>query len=88
MLNKFYLFSCLILLTLLTPVVQAQNTAALTAEQYFSDANRLFRDELYWAALLRYRQAMDGGLNTPLLHYNMGVAHYRATSTFALTHLF
>jgi tetratricopeptide (TPR) repeat protein len=78
MLNKFYLFSCLILLTLLTPVVQAQNTAALTAEQYFSDANRLFRDRLYWAALLRYRQAMDGGINTPLLHYNMGVAHYRA----------
>ena len=50
----------------------------MSAEQYFSDANRLFRDDLYWAALLRYRQAIDGGLDTPLLHYNMAVAHYKA----------
>jgi tetratricopeptide (TPR) repeat protein len=51
---------------------------AITAEEYFDDGNRLFRDNLYWAALLRYRQASDAGLNTPLLHYNMGVAHYKA----------
>jgi len=76
MLGKSHLLSCLILLTLVT--VPAQNAKALTAEQYFDDANRLFRDDLYWAALLRYRQAMDEGLSTPLLHYNMGVAHYRA----------
>lgn len=50
----------------------------MTAEQFFDDANRLFRDDLYWAALLRYRQASEAGLNTPLLHYNTGVAHYRA----------
>jgi len=78
MLGKSHLCNCLILLTLAVPLVPAQNAAALTAEQYFSDANRLFRDDLYWAALLRYRQAMDEGLNTPLLHYNKGVAHYRA----------
>ena len=35
---------------LLAPVQPAQ---AMTAEQYFADANRLFRDDLYWAALLR-----------------------------------
>jgi hypothetical protein len=51
---------------------------ALTAEQYFADGNRLFRDDLYWAALLRYRQAAEEGLDSALLHYNTGVAHYRA----------
>ena len=50
----------------------------MTASEYFDDGNRLFRDDLYWAALLRYRQANAAGLDTPLLHYNMGVAHYKA----------
>lgn len=62
-------------IALLAPVRHAQ---AMTAEQYFTDGNRLFRDDLYWAALLRYRQAGDAGLDTPLLHYNTGVAHFRA----------
>lgn len=52
--------------------------SAMTAEQYFDDANRLFRDDLYWAALLRYRQASEAGMSSTLLHYNTGVAHYRA----------
>ncbi len=52
--------------------------AAMSAHDAFQDGNRLFRDDLYWAALLRYRQASEAGLNTPLLHYNTGVAHYRA----------
>ena len=56
----------------------APPAAAMTAEQYFADANRLFRDDLYWAALLRFRQAYDAGMDTPLLHYNTGIAHYRA----------
>jgi len=50
----------------------------MTANGYFEDGNRLFRDDLYWAALLRYRQASESGLDTPLLHYNIGVANYRA----------
>lgn len=50
----------------------------MTASEYFEDGNRLFRDDLYWAALLRYRQAESSGLDTPLLHYNTGVAHYKA----------
>jgi tetratricopeptide (TPR) repeat protein len=50
----------------------------MTAKDYFDDGNRLFRDDLYYAALLRYRQANESGLDTPLLHYNMGVAYYRA----------
>ena len=51
---------------------------AATATELFEDGNRLFRDDLYWAALLRYRQASDAGMDTPLLHYNSGVAHYKA----------
>jgi tetratricopeptide (TPR) repeat protein len=55
-----------------------QDSNAITGQELFSDANRLFRDDLYWAALLRYRQALESGVDTPLLHYNMGVAHYKA----------
>ncbi|RLA29890.1 MAG: hypothetical protein DRR15_15735, partial [Gammaproteobacteria bacterium] len=55
-----------------------QVALAITATELFADGNRLFRDELYWAALLRYGQAADAGMNTPLLHYNIGIAHYRA----------
>lgn len=57
----------------------ATSTAvATTGSDAFADGNRLFRDDLYWAALLRYRQAEEAGLDSPLLHYNSGVAHYRA----------
>ena len=49
-----------------------------TARDYFEDGNRLFNDDLYWAALLRYREAREAGLDTPILAYNMGIAHYKA----------
>ena len=55
-----------------------QSASAATASELFADGNRLFRDSLYWAALLRYRQASEAGMDTPLLHYNTGVAHYKA----------
>ena len=55
-----------------------QSASGATASELFADGNRLFRDDLYWAALLRYQQASEAGMNTPLLHYNTGVAHYRA----------
>lgn len=56
------------------------STAALAtpADDAFADGNRLFRDDLYWAALLRYREAGEAGMDSPLLHFNSGVAHYRA----------
>ena len=73
--NRFLILVLISLIAVLAPVRPA---AAMTAEQYFADGNRLFRDDLYWAALLRYRQAEDGGLRSPILYYNMGVAHYRA----------
>lgn len=59
----------------LSPAVPAQ---ALTPLELFEEGNRLYRDELYWAALLRYEQAGEAGLGIPILHYNTGVAHYRA----------
>jgi len=56
----------------------ASSIAATSANELFADGNRLFRDDLYWAALLRYREAGEAGMDTPILHYNTGVAHYRA----------
>ncbi|MDJ0748105.1 MAG: hypothetical protein QNJ11_01410 [Woeseiaceae bacterium] len=66
---------CIALISVLAP---ARPAVAMTAEQYFADGNRLFRDDLYWAALLRYRQAEDEGMRSAILYYNTGVAHYRA----------
>jgi len=59
----------------LTPT---QQSFALTSDEMFADGNRLFRDDLYWAALLRYQQAYEAGMNSAVLHYNIGVANYRA----------
>jgi tetratricopeptide (TPR) repeat protein len=66
------------LLTAALCLVQPSGALAANASEMFEDGNRLFRDELYWAALLRYQQAGEAGMNTPLLHYNTGIAHYRA----------
>ncbi|HZW59671.1 MAG TPA: tetratricopeptide repeat protein, partial [Woeseiaceae bacterium] len=63
---------------LLQGMVLAPAAAAATAKELFDDGNRLFRDDLYFAALLRYRQAAEAGMDSALLHYNTGVAHYRA----------
>jgi hypothetical protein len=59
-------------------LAQPQIALAATANELFADGNRLFRDDLYWAALLRYEQAAEAGMNTPLLQYNIGIAHYKA----------
>lgn len=69
---------CLAILVAASVVLPIGSANALTADEYFADGNRLFKDDLYWAALLRYRQAGEEGMSTALLHYNSGVAHYRA----------
>ncbi|MDX1498380.1 MAG: hypothetical protein R3176_00695 [Woeseiaceae bacterium] len=66
------------LLALVFWLLAAGPAGAMTAQEAFADGNRLFRDDLYWAALLRYRQAADAGMVSPLLDYNTGIAHYRA----------
>ena len=78
MVKQIYLTGLLLLVAAIGSLAPVESARAMSAEQYFSDGNRLFRDDLYWAALLRYRQAQEEGLDTPLLHYNMGIAHYRA----------
>ncbi|MGI9205002.1 MAG: hypothetical protein ACR2Q3_13390 [Woeseiaceae bacterium] len=67
-----------LVVAVLVCMLPASPVLAATASELFADGNRLFRDDLYWAALLRYREAAEAGMDTPLLHYNTGVAHYRA----------
>jgi len=76
--NRIFLTALIVLVAVVGALAPMHSARAMTAEQYFADGNRLFRDDLYWAALLRYRQAGQEGLNTPVLHYNAGIAHYRA----------
>jgi tetratricopeptide (TPR) repeat protein len=47
------------------------------AEALFREANGLFRSGIYNTALARYREAAAAGLDTPLLHYNVGVVSYK-----------
>jgi tetratricopeptide (TPR) repeat protein len=72
--NRILTIVLLVLLAALLP----SPAHAMTADEYFADGNRLAREDLYWAALLRYGQAAEQGLDTPLLHYNTGVTHYQA----------
>jgi hypothetical protein len=78
MARNIVLAGSLLLFTALGLLAPDRSASAMTAEQYFQDGNRLFRDDLYWAALLRYRQAAEEGLDSTVLHYNTGIAHYRA----------
>lgn len=72
------LCSTLALAAVLSCLLAASPAQTQTAGELFADANRLVRDDLYWAALRRYKEAAERGMDTPLLHYNSGVAHYRA----------
>jgi tetratricopeptide (TPR) repeat protein len=64
--------------------------AAQTAGELMAEGNALVRSGVFRTALLRYREAAAAGLDTPLLHYNIGVVHYRlgdfddAAAEFAL----
>ena len=52
-------------------------TMAQDGRTLMLEGNELFRDGLYRAALLRYREANAAGLDSPLLHYNLGVTSYK-----------
>jgi hypothetical protein len=52
-------------------------TAQLSGAELMQEGNALARTGIYRTALLRYREAAAAGLDTPLLHYNVGVAYYR-----------
>ena len=49
---------------------------AQSAAELFAEGNALVRSGVYRTALLRYREAAAAGLDTPLLHYNVGVVYY------------
>jgi tetratricopeptide (TPR) repeat protein len=76
--NSYGRVAAIALATVALCLALPQSASAATASDLFADGNRLFRDDLYWAALLRYRQASEAGMDTPLLHYNTGVAHYKS----------
>lgn len=76
--KRRYPCSALALAAILLCLLAASPAQTQTARELFVDGNRLVRDDLYWAALLRYEQAAEHGMDTPLLHYNRGIAHYRA----------
>ncbi|MDH3621448.1 MAG: hypothetical protein OER91_11175 [Gammaproteobacteria bacterium] len=76
--NRIFITASIALMVATAMLAPSAPAHAMTPEQYFADGNRLFRDNLYWAALLRYNQAAEGGIDTPLLHYNTGITHYRA----------
>ncbi|RZV37151.1 MAG: hypothetical protein EX272_06200 [Chromatiales bacterium] len=76
--NRIFITASVALMVAITTLAPTGAAHGMTPEQYFADGNRLSRDDLYWAALLRYSQAEEAGLDTPLLHYNTGITHYRA----------
>lgn len=71
--SRFRIIWALVLLASAALPVAAQTDA----DASFREANQLFRSGLYHAALLRYREARAAGLDSPLLHYNLGVVHYK-----------
>ena len=69
-------YKSLILLAF-TAYLGSGGAAAQTAAELLAEGNQLVRSGIYRTALLRYREAAAAGLDTPLLHYNLGVVHYQ-----------
>jgi tetratricopeptide (TPR) repeat protein len=65
-----------LLLLIFVTCIGSQGAAAQTAAELMAEGNSLVRSGVYRTALLRYREAAAAGLDTPLLHYNLGVVHY------------
>lgn len=65
---------CLALALLATTLPAA---AQLDGASALREGNALFRSGLYHTALVRYREAAAAGVDSPLLHYNLGVTYYR-----------
>ena len=66
---------CHTLLTLAACLLSGQAVGQSGAE-FFEEGNALVRSGVYRTALLRYREAAAAGFDSPLLHYNLGVAYY------------
>ncbi|HLF09605.1 MAG TPA: tetratricopeptide repeat protein, partial [Gammaproteobacteria bacterium] len=67
-----------LLVTVLAFLAAASPAAAqLDGVSLMREGKALFRSGLYRAALLRYREANAAGLDSALLHYNLGITHYK-----------
>ena len=53
----------MVVISLLAP----PGALASVADERLAEGNRLFREDLYWAALLRYREAQEAGLDSPVV---------------------
>ena len=79
-----------LMLLVIYSVPRRHRSRAQTAAELMAEGNSLVRSGVYRTALLRYREAAAAGLDTPLLHYNLGVVHYElgdfaeAAAEFAL----
>jgi tetratricopeptide (TPR) repeat protein len=69
-------YNHLILLTF-AALLGSGTAAAQSAAELFAEGNHLVRSGTFRTALLRYREAAAAGLDSPLLHYNLGVLHYK-----------
>jgi tetratricopeptide (TPR) repeat protein len=61
----------------LSAVFAASAALAQTGSDLFAEGNALVRSGVLRTALLRYREAAAAGLDTSLLHYNLGVVEYK-----------
>jgi tetratricopeptide (TPR) repeat protein len=66
-----------LLLSACATLATAPCMAQMSGAELMQEGNALARDGIYRTALLRYREAAAAGLDTPLLHHNVGVAYYR-----------
>ena len=64
------------LISLALTACLAAPASAQTAAELMAEGNQLVRSGIYRTALLRYREASAAGLDSGLLHYNLGVVHY------------
>jgi tetratricopeptide (TPR) repeat protein len=61
----------------LVACLAAGTALAQSGPELFAEGNALVRSGVYRTALLRYREAAAAGVDTPLLHYNLGIVHYK-----------
>lgn len=52
----------------------------LAQEDFYRDANALYRDGDFQGAIAGYESILSSGFTSPELHYNLGNAYYRAGS--------
>lgn len=62
---------------ILATLLGAEAASAQSASELFEEGNALARSGVYRTALMRYREAIAAGLDTPLLHFNVAVVNYR-----------